>query len=141
MPCPAGSYYDNKVSECIRCKRGSYQPKSGQSVCIICSEMLITAIEGAIDSSECEGTISKMLSLILSIQHMILIICYICKRDNFTLKCSAAFIYKSKSIFNLLSSALKKLIFCMFICIVKPTLVSPICYLNKNLQIHFSRNI
>ncbi|XP_076112267.1 uncharacterized protein LOC143080345 [Mytilus galloprovincialis] len=54
LPCPAGSYYDNVVSGCIKCKRGSYQPKSGQSVCIICSEMLITAIDGAIDSSECE---------------------------------------------------------------------------------------
>ncbi|CAG2221269.1 unnamed protein product [Mytilus edulis] len=54
VPCPAGSYYDNVVNECIRCKRGSYQPKSGQSGCITCSEMLITAIEGTIDSSECE---------------------------------------------------------------------------------------
>ncbi|XP_071176297.1 signal peptide, CUB and EGF-like domain-containing protein 2 [Mytilus edulis] len=54
MPCPAGSYYDTVVSECIKCKRGSYQPTSGQRNCITCPERLITAKEGAIDSSECE---------------------------------------------------------------------------------------
>ncbi|XP_052061393.1 sushi, von Willebrand factor type A, EGF and pentraxin domain-containing protein 1-like [Mytilus californianus] len=54
LPCPAGSYYDSVVSECIRCKRGSYQPNSGQRSCISCPKRLITAIEGAIESSECE---------------------------------------------------------------------------------------
>lgn len=61
VPCPAGSYYDTVVSECIKCKRGSYQPTSGQRNCITCPERLITAKEGAIDSSECEGNISQIL--------------------------------------------------------------------------------
>lgn len=67
VPCPAGSYYDTVLSKCIKCTRGSYQPNSGRRNCITCPERLITAKEGTIDSSECEGNISQIVSLILSI--------------------------------------------------------------------------
>ena len=46
---------DNAIATCVPCRVGSYQPNSGQTVCMQCPDGFTTAQEGAIEKSQCQG--------------------------------------------------------------------------------------
>ena len=36
VPCAAGSYHDLHAGECTGCSGNTYQPHSGQTLCLVC---------------------------------------------------------------------------------------------------------
>jgi hypothetical protein len=46
---------DNGIATCVPCRVGSYQPNSGQTVCVQCPEGFTTTQEGTIEKARCQG--------------------------------------------------------------------------------------
>ena len=52
VPCAAGSYHDLHAGECTGCSGNTYQPHSGQTLCLVCPN---GSIADGVNATKCSS--------------------------------------------------------------------------------------